>query len=408
MSDSLIEQLQKSAEMAMNSNSLSEGVQHLARAFSLFSKEAKKIKSEYAILQKQFEDVNKELSCVSLYLKSLLKNIHQAIIFINKDGIVTIYNEAAEKLLLKKQSEVLLKPFHSFFKDDYFGFSIRKALEYGLSQKLRYMTMRCSDCQKIEVELNTNFVHEGPKEHQGIVLILNDITEKSELQLIANRNDRMKEIGEMAANVAHEIRNPLGGIRGYATLLFRDLNAHPEMREMAEQIIEGTKTLEKFVTTILQYSRPVQITTSMEDLSLIVINLKKFIEVDPTCPENLTVELHISNSPLFVPIDADAIKRALLNLIVNAYQSMPKGGHLIISLMKRDLSCIITLSDTGSGIVSEDLSKIFSPFFTTKKKGNGLGLAETQKIIHAHNGKIDVHSSKGHWTTFTITLPLRR
>ena len=408
MSDSLIEQLQKSAEMAMNSNSLSEGVQHLAKAFSLFSKEAKKIKTDYTFLQKQFETVNKELSCVSLYLKSLLKNINQAIIFINKDSIITIYNEAAERLLIKKQSEVLFKPFYDFLKDDYFGFSIKKALEYGLSQKLRYMTMRCSNGQKVEVELNTNFVNEGPKEHQGIVLILNDITEKSELQLIANRNDRMKEIGEMAANVAHEIRNPLGGIRGYATLLFRDLSNFPEMREMAGQIIEGTKTLERFVTTILQYSRPVQIITSMEDISLIIRNLKKFIEVDPTCPENTFVDLHISNNPLFAPIDADAIKRAFLNLIVNAYQSMPEGGRLTMSLMKRDISCIVTLSDTGSGIVSEDLNKIFSPFFTTKKKGNGLGLAETQKIIHAHNGKIDVHSSKGRGTTFTITLPLRR
>jgi len=408
MSDSLIEQLQKSAEMAMNSNSLSEGVQHLAKAFSLFSKEAKKIKADYTLLQKQFETVNKELSCVSLYLKSLLKNINQAIIFINKDGIITIYNEAAERLLLKKQSEILFKPFSNFFKDDYFGFSIQKALEYGLSQKLRYMTLRCSNGEKVEVELNTNFVHEGPKEHQGIVLILNDITEKSELQLIANRNDRMKEIGEMAASVAHEIRNPLGGIRGYATLLFRDLSSYPEMREMADQIIEGTKTLERFVSTILQYSRPVQIITQMKDISLIIRNLKKLIEVDPTCPENLQVDLHISNDPLFAPIDADAIKRAFLNLIVNAYHSMPQGGKLTISLMKRDLSCIITLSDTGTGIISEDLNKIFSPFFTTKKKGNGLGLAETQKIIHAHNGKIDVHSSKGKGTTFTITLPLRR
>jgi PAS domain S-box-containing protein len=408
MSDSLIEQLQKSAENAMKSNSFTEGSKHLAKAFSLFSEEAKKIKVEYSLMQKQFEITYEKLNCVSLYLKLLLKNINQAIIFINQNHTITLYNEAAEKLLIKKQKDVLFKPFHAFFKDNCFGFSIQNALKYGLSQNLRYLTMKTVNNQKVEVEVNTNFVYEGPKEHQGIIIIINDITEKNELQLIANRNDRMKEIGEITANVAHEIRNPLGGIRGYATLLFRDLSYDKKLQEMTEHIIEGTKTLERFVTTILQYSKPVQIMTEMEDISIIIKNLKKHIEVDPTCPENIQVALHISNEKLFVPIDKDAIKRAFLNLIVNAYQSMLSGGSLTISLLKRDLSCVICISDTGNGISNENINKIFSPFFTTKSKGNGLGLAETQKIIQAHNGRIDVYSKPNYGTTFTITLPLRR
>ncbi|MGD2169171.1 MAG: ATP-binding protein [Chlamydiota bacterium] len=408
MSDSLIEQLQQTAEKAVNSESIAEGMQHLAKAFSLFSQEAARLKQSYEKLQEDFQSVNKELSSVTLYLETFLKNISQGIIFVNKQKIITLYNEAAQKILKVNKEDILFKSFNHFFPDDFFGFSISNALNFGLSQKETYLTLTTQDKEKIEIEIFANFVHKGPTDSQGIILLLRDVTEVQQLQLIANRNNRLKELGEMAAAVAHEIRNPIGGIRGYATLLYRDLEKYPEMQEMATHIISGTKSLEKLVTTILHYSRPVSISPKTENMVPLIKKLAKHIKVDPNCPENISVDLHISSDPLLAPIDADAIYGVLLNLVMNAYQSMTSGGKIILSLMKRDLSCVLTVSDTGKGIETKDFDKIFSPFFTTKKKGNGLGLSEVQKIIHAHNGKIDVHSQLGKGTTFTIILPLRR
>lgn len=422
MSDSIMDQLQKAADMAINSSSIEEGMQHLARAFSLFSEETAHLKSSYANLQRQYLTVNKqleqthhdlkqkilELSRMTEYLNNVLKNVSQGILFIDLNGIILTCNEAAAKIFHLDAKDLLHQKYSQFFKDDFLGFSLKDALDFGLSRRLSYVRIQAQDQNKKEVEVSTTFLHEGPKEQRGMIILLRDITETQQLQLIAHRNDRMKELGEMAAAVAHEIRNPLGGIRGYATLLYRDLDDAKNLQEMAGYIIEGTKTLDRLVSNVLSYARPLQIDTRPCDLSSFIKKLCKFIQVDPSFPKHVKVQLHISEEPLMAPIDPDVMRSAFLNLIVNAFQAMDQGGELTITLMKNHHNALITISDTGRGIEPHDLEQIFSPFFTTKQKGNGLGLSETHKIIQAHLGSIEVRSQKDRGTTFSISLPLRR
>ncbi len=406
MSDHILQQLQESAQLALNSQNVQEGVQHLSRAFALFSEEAARLKSAYAKLQERFQSVNQELavkaanlSRLTHYLNNILENISDAIVFVDLEGTVTMFNEAAQKLLKVKEEEILFKKFWEIFQDETFGFSMREALKFGISHKLLY---------RKEMEISTTFVYEGPKLFHGMILVLRDISEKQKLQLIANRNDRMKELGEIAATVAHEIRNPLGGIRGYASLLYRDLDANKNLQEMAGFIIEGTKSLEKVVSAILHYSKPIQIQHQTLDLGAYLRQIGKFIKVDPAFPANVKLALHIPHAPFLAPVDPEALKSALLNLIFNGLQAMPLGGLLTISLLKMETTCQIVVTDTGIGMEEEELKNLFSPFFTTKQKGNGLGLVETQKIVQAHFGAIDVRSLPGKGTTFTLTLPLKR
>ena len=412
MSDHILQQLQQSAELALKSQSAQEGVQHLSRAFALFSEEATRLKTAYAKLQERFQTVNQELGAkvlelrrITHYLNNILKNISDAILFIDLEGMVTMINDAAQKLLKIKAEENLFKKYWTLFPDDYFGFSMREALKFGISQKLLYKSY---PNDRKEVEISTTFVYEGPKLYHGMIVVLRDVSEKQKLQLIANRNDRMKELGEMAATVAHEIRNPLGGIRGYASLLYRDLEKEKHLQEMAGTIIEGTKSLEKIVTAILHYARPIQIQPQTLDLAVYLKQICKFIKVDPAFPENVELKTHIPYMPLLAPFDPEALKSALLNLLFNAFQAMPQGGVLTVSLLKMDASCQIAISDTGIGMEEELMKSLFSPFFTTKQKGNGLGLVETQKIIQAHFGAIDVRSQPKKGTAFTLTLPLKR
>ncbi|HSX26530.1 MAG TPA: ATP-binding protein [Chlamydiales bacterium] len=412
MSDTILHELQRSADLALKSQSVQEGVHHLTHAFALFSEEATRLKSAYAKLQERFQTVNQELGVkvaelnrLNSYLTNILKNISDALLFIDLEGTVTMANEAALKLLKLKSEVILFKRYWDLFPDDYFGFSMRESLKFGISHRLLYKSY---PNEKQEVEISTTFVYEGPKFYHGLILVLRDISEKQKLQLIANRNDRMKELGEMAATVAHEIRNPLGGIRGYASLLFRDLESHKHLQEMAGFVIEGTKTLEKLVTAVLHYARPVQVQPQSIELGAYLKQLGKFIKIDPSFPENVKLEVHIPHGPLMVPIDPEALKSALLNLLFNAFQAMPRGGTLTLSLLKMENSCQISISDTGVGIDEEQLKLLFSPFYTTKQKGNGLGLVETQKIVQAHLGAIDVRSQLGKGTTFTLTLPLKR
>lgn len=406
MTDPILQELQEAAKLALKSESVQEGVEHLSRAFNLFSEEAARLKNAYSKLQERFQTVNQELAVKAAnltrltgYLTNILKNISDAILFVDLEGTITLFNTAAQKILGKDAESVLFKKFWEAFPDGHFGFSMREALKFGISHKLIY---------RKEMEISTTFVYEGPKIFHGMILVFRDISEKQKLQLIAGRNDRMKELGEMAATVAHEIRNPLGGIRGYAALLFRDLDDQANLQEMAANILEGTKSLEKIVSTILHYSKQVEIQAQTLDLGAFLKQVGKFVKVDAAFPSNVQMSLHIPDMPALVPFDPIALKSALLNLIFNAIQAMPQGGELTISLLMMASTCQIAVADTGVGIEEEQLSMLFSPFYTTKKGGNGLGLVETQKIIQAHLGAIDVRSKVGKGSTFTITLPLKR
>ena len=421
MSESLLMQLKEVADKALNSENVEEGMKHLAKAFALFSQETQRLKSSYTRLQKRFDDVHEELektniqlrkkindlNTLSNYLNNILNNISQGIIFIDLDGIITTFNPEAQMILEKKQDDVLFKHFSDNFCDEYFGFSIRKNLNLSLSYKQSYIDISIGEKTK-KLEISTRFIHDAQKPYRGMIILLKDITKMHKLQVIANRNDRMKELGEMAATVAHEIRNPLGGIRGYASLLYRDLEGSKHLQEMAGYIIEGTKSLERLVNNVLHFSRPIEPKIVSTNISTFVKDICNFVKVDPTFPEEILLEYHIPRDDIFVPIDVDLFHRAILNLIVNAYQAIQNSGKVTVSILKNNNSCMISISDTGIGIDTKDLEDIFSPFFTTKDGGNGLGLSEAYKIIQAHLGNIDVRSIKDIGTTFTINLPLSR
>jgi signal transduction histidine kinase len=343
----------------------------------------------------------KELSLRNLFLKEALKNISEAFLFIDMSGTLLVANDAASKFF-SLPPDAAGRKFWDFFEDDYFGFSMRESLKFGLPHRLIYKSHRL-----LELEISASLLFHGQTDDHGLVLVARDISERLRLQKKAHENDRMKDLGVMSAQVAHEIRNPLGGIRGFASLLFRDLEKEPHLQEMAAAIIDGTKALEKLVAGILHYARPIQLQPESKDLGALIKEVAKFVKVDPAFPPSVKIALHIPNDPILAPVDAAAFKSALLNLIFNAIQAMPNGGEVTLSLIKLEGCCQIGVTDTGIGMDSDTFDHLFSPFFTTKKRGNGLGLVETEKIIKAHRGTIDVRSQPLKGSTFTITLPLK-
>jgi signal transduction histidine kinase len=330
----------------------------------------------------------------------ILENIIQGVLFIDLQGLVLLLNRAGEKLLNMERKKWIGEPFWAHFPDDYLGFSMREALRFGISQKLLYKTV-----EERDLEIRTIFLFD---ETPGLLVFLRDLSESTRLQRVANQNDRLRELGAVSLSVVHEIRNPLGGIRGYASLLARDLSHERHLQEMAETILDGTKRLESLVTAILLYARPIQLQMQSVELCAFLKQLGKFVRVDPAYPIKTRLEIHIPEHPLLVAMDPAAIKSSLLNLIYNAIEAMPQGGALTLSLLKLDHSCQIDVSDTGMGIDPKNLGELFLPFFTTKPTGTGLGLIEARKVIEAHGGELTVRSHLGRGTTFTVTLPLRR
>lgn len=318
----------------------------------------------------------------------------QGVVFIDLSGRIALLNEKAKELL--KTTEAEGKLFHDLFPDEYFGFSIKESLSQGLSYHLFYRSIH----QK-EVEITTAF-------DQGLLILLKDRSEIHKHQVLAQRAERMKELGEMAAHIAHNIRNPLGAVRGCASLLYKDLSHERQLQDMAGIIVDGTKSLEALTLNLLHYARPLELAIQSTDLSRHLRVIGKLITKDPSYSSKISIELNVPKKPFFAPVDPERLQGALWHVIVNAFQAMPKGGVLQISLEEAEETAKISIADTGEGMKEEMLKQIFSPLFTTKKGGNGLGLAETKKIVQAHFGTIDVTSAIGKGTTFTLSLPLRR
>lgn len=328
--------------------------------------------------------------------QSILKNISDALVFIDLQGTILLFNEAAETLFGKSAHLVLFKKFTDHFADDAFGFSMKEALTFGTHHKLLYYK---------EWEVFTALILEGPKASQGIFILVKSLKEKRKEERTSFRNERLQELGSMLATAAHEIRNPLGAIRGYAYLLQKDLESFENLQEMTGFIIEGTKVLEKIVTRILHYSKPIELQLQTLDITTFLTRLARFIKKDPSFTPQIEMDLHIPNGPILMPFDPERLKSALINLLFNAIQAMPMGGKITFSLIQQESNCQICITDTGVGIAEEDLDYLFSPFYTTKQGGNGLGLVETQKIVKAHLGTIDVRSTLKKGSAFTITLP---
>lgn len=391
------------------------------------------IDATHETLKEQFNTVNRILSNTNLklnskmgeldvlvyYLNSILSSMSQGLLFINLDGNVTTCNASAENLLEVKAAKILFQPFAAHFPDDLFGFSMQNALATRQVSKkmLTYLKTGKGDEQR-EVEIEATFVLKKDTDEaflhspisldslQGMIILMHDVTDLHRLQHLANRNDRMKILGEMASMVAHEIRNPLGGIKGFASLLQRDLSDQPHLQQLAGHIETGVDNLNRLVTNILKYARPLQVSLESVNLVLLLQQLCQQVKADESLATAVQLEVIAAEESLIASVDPGLIRSAVLNLVVNAIQSLPeKGGRVTISLNREGGCIIVHVQDTGSGITPENLKKIFSPFFTTKPSGNGFGLAEVDQVIKAHGGKVEVASIVGQGTTFTIKVP---
>lgn len=435
MSKQSVTKLKKVAEELSPNPTPEEKSAFLNRALEVFSQETERLEKSYSVLKEhlksltyELENANQklntkvmELDYVTHYLNSILSHISQGILFLDLNGTITTYNQAAENLLEVTNQKVLFQQFWSNFEDEIFGFSMRQALSDRECPNTSYTTMTTKTGQKRELEVSVSFVlkpdnYSSDKQNnlfiesmQGLIVLLHDITHLRQLQMLANRNDRMKELGEMAAMVAHEIRNPLGGIKGFGTLLQRDLKDMPELEQMASYIVEGTDHLNRLVTQVLNFARPVHPQPEATDMVVLLRDLVQHFRADETInQEKISLELEAKQEHLIAFVDPALIKSALLNLIVNAIQALPEArGRVTLKLYEFNHEMVIEIVDTGIGIPQENLEKIFSPFFTTKEKGNGFGLSEVHKVILAHNGTISVDSEVNKGTVFTIRIPLK-
>ncbi len=262
-------------------------------------------------------------------------------------------------------------------------------------------------------------------------------TEQVRLEDQVSRMNTLAALGQMAAAVAHEIRNPLGGIAGFAGLLERDLAVDDPRRKWVKKIIEGVSSLNSIVTGLLHYTRPVRLNIHRIDIVNLIEESASFVEIDLARRDGQAISIarayEVPGAPCLV--DPEQMQQVFLNLLQNAAQAMPEGGTITVSVKpgsgepeKRrggetepfqfPVSPIpptgeegrgwveVEVADTGEGMSEEVQRQLFTPFFTTKENGTGLGLATARKIIEAHRGVIRVTSEVGRGSAFAVALLL--
>ncbi|MFN0086946.1 MAG: sensor histidine kinase [Blastocatellia bacterium] len=229
--------------------------------------------------------------------------------------------------------------------------------------------------------------------------------ELNEKNLELQRRERLAALGQMAAGVAHEIRNPLGGIGLYASLLQQELKDCPEQKDIARKICSGVRNVENIIRDILEFAGGG--TQRSEPLSLAVVLEGVVAQISHKADElGTVVEVNGGDANLWIKGDLGRIVRALVNLALNALEAAGAGGHVWIQGRRAGNDMVaVVIEDDGAGISSEVKHKIFNPFFTTKDYGTGLGLAIVHSIAESHGGFVRAGSREGGGASFVLTLP---
>jgi len=333
----------------------------------------------------------------------ILQSVTSGIVTFSQAGLVTTVNPAAESILDLQGETMLGADCEALFGTDS---PIPHHLEEVLNQTKEAIREEChvvsKNSQKKILGVTTSGLRDPHGKIIGAVIVLTDLTEMKRLQEQVDVKKRLEMMGEISAWIAHEFRNYMGTIMGYASLLAKEFPPETTQQGMAQAISRECTTMDRLITDLLTYGKKSLITVERINLtSLIQETLKPFLSMGPK------VRFVIDLASCEIDADGTLIRQALFNLIQNGIEAMGRSGVLTLRLIYKDEQSIeLKISDTGKGIPKDQVNLIFLPFFTTREEGNGLGLALVHKVILSHNGMIWVASQPGEGTTFTITLPV--
>ena len=354
-------------------------------------------------LAQGYRSARTSLSKVKAFSDSLVENMPIGLLAIDAEGTITSTNQTAESVLQLSPREIIGKKALHILPVQLLELIEGLKLKGGIVEKEIEFLSR--DGKRIPLEVITTVLKEEDGTFWEHVILFRDLTEIRRLRQEIDRSHRLASLGRLAAGIAHEIRNPLSSIKGFATYFRERYHDIPEDRKTADIMIQEVERLNRVIGQLLEFARPMNIRLRPTSLQTFVRRSLKVIEKQAQ-EKNITISLDIPPDDGDVMIDPDRMSQVFLNLYLNAIEAMDNGGTLSITLTREDSGqAVIVISDTGNGIENKDLGKIFDPYFTTKPSGTGLGLAIVHRIVEAHHGEVTVESEPGIRTTVSVALP---
>jgi len=345
------------------------------------------------------------LSRIKAFSDTVVENMPIGLIALDDRQRIAAFNHTAESLLQLSFREVMGKAADQILPPEL-------CTEIKCPQIQNQVIEKEIDCtvgngQVVPLEIGASLLADESGTHLGYVILFKDLTEVRALRREIERDRRLASVGRLAAGVAHEIRNPLSSIKGFATYFKQRYQDVPEDQQTANIMIQEVDRLNRVVSQLLEFARPVRVSLKPASFTKLMADSVKLIQQQA---QDKQISVNTTNSAKIdkIKIDPDRFNQVLLNLYLNAIEAMEPGGKLQINISDgaENGGLNIQISDTGNGIAAQDLSKIFDPYFTTKSSGTGLGLAIAHNIVEAMDGTIEVASVVGKGTTFTVAIPV--
>jgi signal transduction histidine kinase len=351
------------------------------------------------------------------FFRHLVFNLRTGVLAITRDGHVAAMNDMAYRLLgLTQRPTDIGRPFPEVLTDCP---EVTRVLQqaFDSADLPNRAEMRLRKTGRA-IGYTLSHIHDDDDRMVGATLFFKDLTRVEQLEERERLRDRLATLGEMAAAIAHEVKNPLASIEVMAGVLKRQLPNEGEALETLNDIIKEAKMANAIVVEVLEFVRPIQLQVERAALDDVI---KDSITMAEGKMRRGAVSIGMHLAPEVPPLLADGhqLRQLFSNLLANAFEALGGEGHVEIrgtllpgeeepagATEPQPPQVVVEVRDNGPGISPDDLERIFSPFFTTKPQGTGLGLAIVRKVVDAHDGHIDAVSARGHGATFRVTLPV--
>ncbi len=353
-------------------------------------------------LGQQIRDVKEVFSALKENLDQIMETLQDGLVLFTSDTRVVLVSASAERFIGRPREEILGNQVEGVFSDaTKLGLIVLDS--FALHQPIPQREIELENGRRIQITLD--FIAERG-ERIGALLTMRDAESVRRIENEIELSRRLTAIGRLTSGVAHEVKNPINAIVVHLELLREKMRAvDPDTRRHLDIIGREIHRLDRVVQTLVDFHRPVELRLSHFDLRRLAEEVVSLASPE-AARQGVDVRTSFAREPLLVRADADLIKQALLNVVLNGVQAMSDGGMLDVMVRRVEGAATIEVRDQGSGIPPEIRDKIFNLYFTTKRAGSGIGLAMSYRVMQLHNGALDFVTEMGRGTTFRLVLPL--
>jgi signal transduction histidine kinase len=354
-------------------------------------------------LGRRFAGNRTEVETIRDQLQQLVRNLSERVLLLDREQRVMLASPEAERLLCADGGHLRGKPLAESFPQS-----------HPLVQLTQEAFQRCRSIKQMvdlpfphlketqQIHISWQLFEEGGKA-AGALITLRDLATLQQLENELDFATKLGALNRITAGVAHEVKNPLHAMVIHLELLQGKLDAGQDPTSHVDILVGEVTRLKRVVQTFLDFTRPVELKPSEVDANILVREVV-LLAADARA-QGIDIVEEYGEGPLTIKADSDLLKQALLNIVINGCQAMPKGGRLQVTTERENGHVRITISDEGPGISAETREKIFNLYYTTKPNGSGIGLAQAFRAVQLHNGRIDVESPSGKGASFQLSLP---